>query len=36
MFTIAGQDSHDEIDPSPSISYEWSAAGKVIMPKLRQ
>ena len=32
---MAGQDSHDEISPSPSLSYEWSGAGKVIMPKLR-
>jgi hypothetical protein len=35
MFTIAGQDNHDEVSPSSSLSYEGSGAGKVIMPKLR-
>jgi len=36
MFTVAGQNSHDESDPNLSLSYDWSNAGKVIMPKPRK
>jgi hypothetical protein len=36
MFTVAGHSRHDEIITKLSLSSEWSGAGMVIMPKLRQ
>jgi hypothetical protein len=35
MFTVAGQNKHDEIDPNPSLSYDWSITARWIMPELR-
>ncbi len=36
MFAVAGQNGHDKIDSDLSLSYDWSNAGNVIMPKPRQ
>jgi hypothetical protein len=35
MFTVAGQNSHDEVDPNLSLFYDWGDAGKLIMSKPR-
>jgi hypothetical protein len=35
MSTVAGQNSHDEVDPNLSLLYDWGDAGKVIMSKPR-
>ena len=35
MFTVAEQNSHDEVDPNLSHLYDWGDADKVIMSKPR-
>jgi hypothetical protein len=35
MFTVAGQNSHDEVDPNRLLFYDWGDAGTVIMSKPR-
>jgi hypothetical protein len=35
MFTVVGQNSHDEVDPNLSLFYDCGDAGKMIMSRPR-